>query len=199
MNDAERLLRGKHIVDLAGDFDQIDYTIERIHDLFKGSYYELRKLAERGRDADRLPALRKEFDRHYLALRDIVSGYLRLERAHDRLYELMGDDKVREAEAKRAAYRARAERERAAKETEEARRRQGFRSTHSAKVEPSPLDDTVRGQDALDATMQANFSAADVEAAVRDKDGGVELDWNMPTTMVSGQDIEAALKERGYD
>ncbi|MCO4762860.1 MAG: hypothetical protein KC502_15200, partial [Myxococcales bacterium] len=76
MNDAERLLRGRHIVDLAGDFEQIDYAIERIHDLLKRSYYNLRQVIEHGRDRSNLDDLRREFDRHYMALRDITSGYL---------------------------------------------------------------------------------------------------------------------------
>ena len=174
MNDAERPLRGRHIVDLAGDFEKIDYAIERLHDLLKRSYYELRKLAEHGRDEAKLAEPRPQFDMHYLALRDVVSGYLRLERAHDRLYELMGDDLVRAAEARRAAFRKQKNLEQAEQDKEDARRRRGYRATMSA---PPTESAAPPGEDGdVDATMMVGVSASDVEAAIEAARATVEAE-----------------------
>jgi len=162
MNDAERLLRGRHIVDLAGDFEKIDYAIERIHDLLARSYYNLRKLIEHHGDEAKLAELRPLFDRHYLALRDVTSGYLRLEQAHDRLYELMGDDEVRTAEARSAAAQQRREREQTKRDQAEERMRRGYRPTH---LTPSTML-AVPADDDVDSTDIAASASDALEASI---------------------------------
>ncbi len=209
MNDGERLLRGKHIGGQAADFERIDLTVERIHGLFARSYYDLRKMAEHGRDAGRLDELRRQYDRTYLALRDITSGFLRLEQSHDRLYELMGDDEVRTYEARQAARRRQQYREQEAREAEEERMRRGFRKTHHTPGASRPAPKPVV-EDEVDATMMAGFNAADVEQALRearaataaqDQQAAEELDLD-PTLqpgMLSAKDIEAALLQRNQE
>lgn len=205
MNDAERLLRGPHIVDLAGEFEKIDYAIERLHDLLKGSYYDLRKLAEHGRDEAKLALLRPQFDMHYLALRDVVSGYLRLEKAHDRLYELMGDDQVRAAEARRAAFRERKDLEQIKEDKEDARLRRGYRATMSAPPTESDAEPEEDGD--VDATMMAGVSASDVEAAIEAARLTVETQaaLAMATPIADGErarrarELENVLRERSAE
>lgn len=167
MNDAERLLRGRHIVDLAGDFEKIDYAIERVHDLLARSYYNLRKLIEHHGDETKLAELRPIFDRHYLALRDVTSGYLRLEQAHDRLYELMGDDEVRTAEARSAAAQQRREREQTKRDQAEERMRRGYRPTHltPSTMHAVPADDDVYSTDiaaSASDTLEASIATTEV-------------------------------------